>query len=134
MPNLISPRSVLAVRDLSASTRYYTEVLGFDLDAVEAPGWSFLSRDSIRLMLGECPDEVDAAQTGNHSWFLHALVRGVDELHEELVARGAEIIVPIGDRSHGHREFVVRTVDGHRIMFGEPLEWIGGRENGPGTE
>jgi uncharacterized glyoxalase superfamily protein PhnB len=131
MTTLVEPRSVLAVRDLSASTRYYIEVLGFTLDPIDAPGWSFLTRDSCRLMLGECPDEVDAGETGNHSWFLHILVEEVDELHSELRGKGAEIIVPLGDRTHGHREFVVRTSDGHRIMFGEPLEWIAGRENQP---
>lgn len=72
-------------------------------------------------MLGECRDEVAAGDTGNHSWFMHALVSEVDQLHDELVQKGAEVVVPIGDRSHGHREFVIRTPDGHRLMFGEPL-------------
>ena len=124
MTRLVQPRSVLAVRDLAASTRYYTEVLGFAVDPIDAPGWSFVSRDSIRLMLGECPDEVDAEATGNHSWFLHVMAEHVTALHDELRERGALIVVPLGDRSHGHREFVIRTPDGHRIMFGEPLEWI----------
>ena len=131
MTRLAHPRSVLAVRDLAASTRYYTEVLGFGLDPVDAPGWSFLSRDSVRLMLGECPDEVDAGETGNHSWFLHVLTEEIDALWEEVTRKGAEIIVHIGNRSHGHREFGIRTPDGHRIMFGEPLERIaerGGRK------
>jgi len=121
MPRFIRPRSVLAVRDLAASTAYYAEVLGFGQDPIEAPGWSFLTRDGIHLMLGECRDEVDAAETGNHSWFLHIMVEGIDELHRDVSGKGADIVVPIGDRSHGHREFVVRTPDGHRIMFGEPI-------------
>jgi uncharacterized glyoxalase superfamily protein PhnB len=127
---MVQPRSVLAVRDLRESARFYRDVLGFTVDPIEAPGWSFLSRDSIRLMLGECPEEVDAEATGNHSWFLHVMVEEVDELHDEIQARGADIVVALGDRSHGHREFVVRTNDGHRILFGEPLEWIRGREGG----
>ncbi len=124
MAQLVQPRSVLAVRDLDASTRYYTDVLGFLRDPIEAPGWSFLTRDSICLMLGECPDESAASETGNHSWFLHIMVQDVDALHDEICARGADVVVPIGNRSHGHREFVVQTPDGHRIMFGEPLAEI----------
>jgi catechol 2,3-dioxygenase-like lactoylglutathione lyase family enzyme len=121
MSRFVHPRSVLAVRDLAASTRYYTEVLGFTPDPIVSPGWSFLSRDSVRLMLGECPDEVDAGETGNHSWFLHVLVEGVDRLHDDFRAAGAEVIVALGNRSHGHREFCIRTPDGHRILFGERL-------------
>ena len=121
MARFVRPRSVLAVRDLAASTRYYTEVLGFGADSIEAPGWSFLSRDGIQLMLGECVDEVDAAETGNHSWFLHVMVEKIDELHQEISQRGGKIAVALGDRSHGHREFVVETPDGHRIMFGERI-------------
>ncbi|MGB1657609.1 MAG: VOC family protein [Longimicrobiales bacterium] len=121
MPRLKWPRSVLAVRDLEESTQFYVDVLGFELEPIEAPGWSFLQRDSLRLMLGECRDEVAAGDTGNHSWFMHVLVSEVDQLHDELVQKGAEVVVPIGDRSHGHREFVIRTPDGHRLMFGEPL-------------
>jgi uncharacterized glyoxalase superfamily protein PhnB len=121
LPRLNRPRSVLAVRRLDESTRYYIDVLGFELEPIEAPGWSFLQRDSCRLMLGECPDEVDAAETGNHSWFMHLLVEDVDGLHAELVQKGADVVVPIGNRSHGHREFVIRTPDGHRMMFAERL-------------
>ncbi|MFT7463056.1 MAG: catechol 2,3-dioxygenase-like lactoylglutathione lyase family enzyme [Pseudohongiellaceae bacterium] len=125
MSRFVQPRSVLAVRDLAASTRYYTEVLGFGCDPIKAPGWSFLTRDAIHLMLGECRDEVDASETGNHSWFLHIMVEEIDELHRDISEKGAHIVahivVPIGDRSHGHREFVVETPDGHRILFGEPM-------------
>ena len=121
MPRFVRPRSVLAVRDLAASTAYYTEVLGFGEDPIEAAGWSFLTRDGIHLMLGECPDEVNAGETGNHSWFLHVMVEGIDELHRDVRGKGADIVVPLGDRSHGHREFGVRTPDGHRILFGEPI-------------
>ena len=102
MAQLVQPRSVLAVQDLEKSTRYYMEVLGFLCDPIEAPGWSFLTRDSIRLMLGECPDEAPASETGNHSWFLHIMVQDVDALHDEIRARGADVVVPLGNRSHGH--------------------------------
>jgi len=122
MSRFLRPRSVLAVRDLAASTRYYTEVLGFELDPIEAAGWSFLSRDSVHLMLGECTDEMPASETGNHAWFLHVMVEEIDELHRELRENGARVVVPPGDRPHAHREFVVESPDGHRILFGEPIE------------
>ena len=121
MPKIVRARSVLAVQDLARSTRYYREVLGFTEDDIQSPGWSFLSRDGFHLMLGECRDEVPAEETGNHSWFVHLLIDGVDTYYEEIVARGAEVMGPPSNRAYGLREFIIRTPDGHRLVVGEPI-------------
>jgi predicted enzyme related to lactoylglutathione lyase len=118
---VLGSRSVLAVQNLSRSTRFYVEVLGFQLDPVDAKGWSFLSLDSFKLMLGECADEIAAAETGNHSWFVRLMIEGLDEYHAVISSRGAEVIAEPADKRWGLREFVIRTPDGHRIMFAEPL-------------
>ena len=57
MSRIVNSRCVLAVRDLEVSTRYYKEVLGFSQDPIDADGWSFLTRDTFRVMLGECANE-----------------------------------------------------------------------------
>ena len=121
MSRVLDSRCVLAVQDLKTSTQFYTEVLGFRLDPVDAKGWSFLSRDSFKLMLGECADEIAAAETGNHSWFVRLTVEGLDEYHREISSRGAVVIAEPTDKRWGLREFVIRTPDGHRIMFAEPI-------------
>ena len=61
-------RFVLAVLDLKRSTAYYTSVLGLTID-FEAPGWSFLSRGSFRVMLGECNDAIPPGDLGDHSYY-----------------------------------------------------------------
>ena len=53
MSRFVDSRGVLAVKDLAKSTQFYTDVLGFRRDPVEARGWSFLSKDAFKLMLGE---------------------------------------------------------------------------------
>jgi catechol 2,3-dioxygenase-like lactoylglutathione lyase family enzyme len=115
----VDSRAVLAVRDLASSTRFYTEVLGFQRDEVEATGWSFLSKDAFKLMLGECADEVAASELGNHAWFTRVMVEGLDAYHHEVSSRGANVISQPADRAYGLREFVIRTPDGHRMMFAE---------------
>jgi len=118
----VDSRVVLAVRDLPLSTRFYTEVLGFKRDPVEANGWSFVSKEAFKLMLGECADEVAASEVGNHAWFARVMVEGLDAYYQEVSSRGANVISQPADRAYGLREFVVRTPDGHRLMFAERLD------------
>jgi catechol 2,3-dioxygenase-like lactoylglutathione lyase family enzyme len=121
MPQIIHTRSVLAVRDLEVSTRFYTDVLGFTRDFGDgSDGWSFLSRGGFRVMLGECPGAAPAGELGDHSWYAYVTVDGVDALHAEVAARGAEILSPPATKPWGLREFSLRTPDGHRLTFGEP--------------
>jgi catechol 2,3-dioxygenase-like lactoylglutathione lyase family enzyme len=122
MPQIVNSRFVLAVRDLAISTRYYVDVLGFALDPIDAAGWSFLSRDGIRLMVGECPEEPAARELGDHSYFAYWNVEGVDALYREFAARGALLLSPPTDKPWGLREFGLTTPDGHRITCGEEIE------------
>ena len=121
MAKIISSRCVLAVRDLEVSTKYYVDVLGFRRDPIDAPGWSFLTRDSFRVMLGECRDVQPASELGDHSYFAYWNVEGIDGLHQELVSRGAIVTSAPTDKPWGLREFGLRTPDGHRIVCGQVI-------------
>ena len=115
---VVHTRHVLAVKNLRVAADYFVNQLGFDRDFT-APGWEFLSFGIFKVMLGECSDEMTAEATGNHSWFAHCLVENVDEVHDELVERGAKILSPIENKHWGIREFSVITPDGHRISYGQ---------------
>src|SRR5215207_9092520 len=84
MTDLTRVRCVLAVQDLAASTDYYTCVLGMAVDFT-APGWTFLSRGSFRLMLGECADTAPAHETADHSYFAYVTVEGIDQFYDEVL-------------------------------------------------
>lgn len=118
---VVHTRHVLAVKDLDVAAAYFIDKLGMTRDFA-APGWEFLSFGIFKVMLGECSDEMSAEATGNHSWFAHALIEDVDEVYDEFVTRGAEIISPIANKPWGIREFGVATPDGHRIVFGQVIE------------
>jgi uncharacterized glyoxalase superfamily protein PhnB len=118
---VVRTRHVLAVKDLKVEADYYKDKLGFDLDFT-APGWEFLSFGDFKIMLGECADEMTAEATGNHSWYAHVIVENVDEVYEEFVERGAQILSKIENKPWGIREFSVVTPDGHRIGFGQMIE------------
>jgi uncharacterized glyoxalase superfamily protein PhnB len=121
MARIVGSRCVLAVRDLRVSTEYYMNALGFSKDPIDAEGWSFLTRDNFRVMLGECADEKPASELGDHSYFAYWNVEGVDQFYQEIAARGALVTSPPRDKPWGLREFGLRTPDGHRITCGEAI-------------
>lgn len=122
MARIVSSRCVLAVRDLEVSTRYYEEVLGFSQDPIDADGWSFLTRDTFRVMLGECANERPASDLGDHSYFAYWNVDDVDGFYREIVGRGALVTSEPTNKPWGLREFGLRTPDGHRITCGELIQ------------
>ena len=117
---MIGSRYVLAVKDLELSANYYKTQLGF-ITVWSGGGWHFLKRESFFVMLGECPDDRSAFETKNHSYFAYIDVEHIDVLYNELKEKDIEIISEIADKDWQQREFAIRTIDGHRIMFGQAL-------------
>src|SRR5258708_1677754 len=113
-------RFVIAVRDLRRSVEFYRDVLGFRVLDINAPGWAFVVRDEAFIMVGECKDAIDPRELGDHSYFAYLEVDDVDELHDFVTSKGATVIKDIRSEPWGMREFGIRTLDGHRIMFGAP--------------
>jgi len=113
---------VLAIKDLEISSDFYSRVLGFKDQQVDAPGWRFMERDGCRIQLGECPDAIPAGETGDHSYFCYLYVDDATGLYAHAKHEKAEIIKEIRDEPWGVREFALRTPDGHRIMIGQHLK------------
>lgn len=120
-PTITGSYFVLAVPDLSRSAAFYRDVLGFAIREIGDPGWRIFERDACTIMAGECPDAIPPAELGDHSYFAYVLVDGIEALHASVAAKGGEILKPLRDEPWNMREFALRTVDGHRIMFGSPL-------------
>jgi uncharacterized glyoxalase superfamily protein PhnB len=117
---LAQPRYVIAVPDLERSVSYYQDVLGFKVSWQDLPGWRLFTRDSCIIMAGECPAAPQVSEIGDHSYMAYIQVQDIDKLHAELTDRGARFIKPLQTEPWEMREFAIETVDGHRMMFGEP--------------
>jgi catechol 2,3-dioxygenase-like lactoylglutathione lyase family enzyme len=113
-------RYVLAVKDLKKSAQYYQEELGFTTTWAY-DGWHQLHREKFIVMLGECPDDKSAFETHNHSYFAYVDVQDIDTLFKEYALKNVEITSFVADKPWGMREFSIRTIDGHRIMFGQGI-------------
>ncbi len=113
-------RYVIAVADLSRTTSYYRDSLGFQVQWLDVPGWRLFVRDSCIIMAGECVDAPLVAEIGDHSYFAYLQVSEIEALYTDLVNHGVTIIKTLRSEVWGMHEFGIRTVDGHHIMFGEP--------------
>jgi uncharacterized glyoxalase superfamily protein PhnB len=62
--------------------------------------------------------EAEHRAANNH---IHAMITmsGVDELYQEVSARGALIHQALEDQPWGTRDFIVRDPDGHLVCFAE---------------
>ena len=112
---------VLAVPDLARSAEFYSRGLGFEVREVGDPGWRLFVNGQCRIMAGECPGALPAVELGDHSYFAYLTVDDVDEYHRRACDHAVELTKPLRDEPWGMREFGLRTVDGHRIMVGQPL-------------
>ncbi len=118
---VLQSRHVLAVRNLDATKDYFVSVLGFDVD-LSLDHWEFLSFDDLKLMIGECTDDLPAAETGSHSYFANVLVDDANAVYSAFRSKGAKFSADIEDKPWGLREFCVETPDGHRMVFAEELD------------
>jgi len=112
---------VIAVPDLSVSSAFYRDILGFDIHDIGDPGWRMYVQDDCRIMAGECPTAQPAHELGDHSYFAYLVVDDVDAVYARVLARDVTVIKPLQNEPWDMREFGLRTVDGHRIMIGQDI-------------
>lgn len=115
----------ILVRDIRRSTAFYCD-LGFRLlqddgDFVE------LTWEDHRLFLAEPSafHDVDAGRVPSPAAFpvanLRVMVPNVDECWKVVRELGAPIVLPIGDRYYGLRDFIVADPDGFGVRFASLL-------------
>lgn len=122
MSTITATMYVIAVNDLGRSAAYYRDVLGFTIREIGDDGWRFFEKDSCTIMAGHCPDALAPEKLGDHSYFAYLQVDGIDDYFARVQANGGRILKALTDEPWGMREFALETIDGHRIMFGSPLE------------
>ena len=107
----------LQVLDLEASTAFYTDKLGFEIETTNpqasvfrygAGQASFASRTPLEPLAGR------ELGTGGALWF--AVPENVDDLKQTFLDRGVTSIGPIIDTPFG-RAFHVPDPDGYKLTF-----------------
>jgi predicted enzyme related to lactoylglutathione lyase len=114
---------MLHARDLDETIRFYTECLGFTLEATwsengEPPAsWCALSHGAARIMF-TTGDADEPALTGR----LYCYPENVDAYYDEVTARGAVAMFAPFDTEYEMREFSLTDPNGYVVSFGRGLE------------
>jgi uncharacterized glyoxalase superfamily protein PhnB len=113
-PRLMRAAPEIPVADLDRALEHYSDRLGFrTMSRMPEGGYAVVQRDDVALHLfsdGEAPMPVS----------LHIFANGLDQLEQELGARGARITQPVQSKPWGNRDFRVVDPFGNEIKFTEP--------------
>ena len=111
----------LLVRDVEQSLRYYREMLGFRVSGSfdEPPVFGIVERDGRGLHLKR--GEPRLRRNAGEAWGVYFEVRGLDELHAELVGKGVQVLRGPEHVPHGMKELDVADPDGYILCFAEDV-------------
>ena len=128
----VSAQLVLPVRNLPESCGWYTRALDFEVvflntDPEDDPdgNYAILRRDSAELHL--ILDDIAPGQEREHPWttagtgYLFLIVRGVDEVYEQVQSRGIAITRPMETEAWGARAFRLKDPSGNLILVAEAM-------------
>jgi len=114
------------VADVERSATHYEKILGFHREYTGGtpPEFAIVSRDGLSIMLRRvpAPERISPNERQGGTWDAFFWVRDARGLHEELSAKGAEIVYgPIVQESYQMEEFAVRDREGYVLGFGQRL-------------
>ena len=126
-PILTSIAAHLYVRDLKASTDFFTAKLGFTIDFVygDPPFYGQVSRDNARLALRSMDESFFAADIREREDLLSASITlgSADEIRQLFLAyqaAGVPIAQPLRNEPWQATTFIVKDPDGNLILFAAP--------------
>jgi hypothetical protein len=115
--------TVLLVGNIEATIEWY-EQLGFRF-RYYPPGFAILRRDDVEIFLQQQPDYVaphDPGRQEREAWNVYIVTDNVKALYEEYSALpGVKILRPLCPQDHGMIEFDVMDLNGHRLVFAQPI-------------
>jgi uncharacterized glyoxalase superfamily protein PhnB len=121
MASIRSAAPQFLVEKLDDSVAFYEQRLGFSCDFVYERFYASVSRDGavIHLKCAPKPEAERSHRKSEEHLDAYLAVSGVDELHRELLGRGAPITKPLQQQRWGTRDFQVEDPDGYVLCFSE---------------
>jgi len=115
---------VLLVTDVRAAAEYYRERLGFDVALYDRipDHYAYAQRDACYLHFARfdgSPPRPNAEVVPPDMFDVYLYVDDVEAFHDEVVVRGADVILAPTNQGYGLREIRVRDPFGYILAFGQ---------------
>jgi catechol 2,3-dioxygenase-like lactoylglutathione lyase family enzyme len=118
--------SVLFVRDIQASRRFYEELLGqevemdFGANVGYKGGFAIWQVDSAFEMVFERPADAEA-RLGRDNFELYFESPDLEVVWARLSSQEVEVVHPLREQPWGQRAIRIFDPDGHIVEIGEPM-------------
>ena len=115
---------VLLVPDVATEAAYFHDRLGFEIELYDRipEHYAFASRDGCHIHFAHFHGVVprpNSKAAPPDMFDVYLYVDDVEALHEELVERGADVILPPTKQGYGLVEIRVRDPFGYVLAFGQ---------------
>lgn len=121
MTTLVAAEPQLYVRDIAASSEFYSRMLGFSVAFTygDPPFYAQVYRDGARLNLRHMDDPVFDPARRDTEQLLAASITTEDAapLFLEYQNAGVDFVKPLRTEPWGARTFIVRDPDGNLLLF-----------------
>jgi hypothetical protein len=115
--------TVFLVGNIEPTMEWYKQ-LGFESEYYP-PGFAILRRDDVEIFLQQQPGYVapdDPGRKQRHAWDVYIVTDDVKALYAEYSALpGVRIPRPLCPQAYGMMEFDVMDLNGHRLVFAQPI-------------
>ena len=119
-----------AVEQVMMVAEWFRDVLGFELDPARV--FTLDPREGLRTRSSSVTGSRCTCNSGGSRarMFMRIRMRTTSiarvpdaaAFYAELVGRGAKVVQPLELQPYGMRDFSVESPEGHRVMFGSPVE------------
>jgi catechol 2,3-dioxygenase-like lactoylglutathione lyase family enzyme len=128
-PILTSVATHLYVRDIKASTDFFTTKLGFSIDFVygDPPFYGQVRRDNALLVMRHMDEDFFDTDIRERAELLVASITlasaaGIQQVFLEWQEAGVTFAQTLREEPWGARTFIVRDPDGNLILFAGPAD------------
>ena len=115
--------TVFLVGNIEPTIQWYKQ-LGFESEYYP-PGFAIVRRDEIEIFLQQQPGYLppdDPGRRERHAWNVYIITDNVKALYEEYSALpGVKISRQLRPQDYGMMEFDVIDLNGHRLVFAQPM-------------